>query len=61
MKGVNVERPFGPVRGPSYDDFFAYLPDHAYIFRPTREMYPPASVNAKPASCSQTLFIASSP
>jgi hypothetical protein len=29
------------------DDFYAYLPMHQYIFAPTREMWPGASVNAK--------------
>jgi hypothetical protein len=30
----------------SMEDFYAYLPDHKYIYRPTREMWFPASVNA---------------
>ena len=29
------------------DDFHAYMPMHAFIFGPTREMWPAASVNAK--------------
>lgn len=31
----------------SLDDFRAYLPAHAYIFMPTREMWPSGSVNAR--------------
>ena len=27
--------------------FFAYMPMHSYIFAPTREMWPAASVNAR--------------
>lgn len=33
-----------PVR-PS--DFYAYMPEHKYIFTPTREMWPASSVNAR--------------
>jgi hypothetical protein len=29
------------------DDFHAYMPGHSYIFEPTREMWPAASVNAR--------------
>jgi hypothetical protein len=29
------------------DDFNAYMPQHAYIFTPAREMWPAASVNAR--------------
>ena len=33
------------------DDFYAYMPDHSYIFVPTREMWPASSVNSRlPAS-----------
>jgi uncharacterized protein DUF5906 len=35
------------VEGVSVDDFHAYLPTHAYIFAPTREMWPASSVNAR--------------
>jgi hypothetical protein len=28
-------------------DFYAYLPDHRYIFIPTRELWPAASINAR--------------
>lgn len=30
----------------SLDDFYAYLPLHKYIFRPTREMWPSSSINS---------------
>jgi len=29
------------------DDFLAYMPSHTYIFRPTRDMWPAKSVNAR--------------
>jgi hypothetical protein len=35
-----------PRRGVNADDFVAYLPQHSYIFTPTGELWPPASVNA---------------
>jgi hypothetical protein len=28
-------------------DFAAYMPMHSYIYRPTRDMWPTASVNAR--------------
>jgi hypothetical protein len=31
----------------SFLDFHAYLPAHQYIFAPTRELWPSASVNAR--------------
>jgi hypothetical protein len=31
----------------SLDDFYAYLPQHNYIFAPTRDVWPAASVNAR--------------
>jgi hypothetical protein len=33
--------------GVSLDDFHAYMVLHSYIFAPTRELWPPASVNAR--------------
>jgi hypothetical protein len=33
--------------GVSLDDFYAYMPMHAYIYAPTREMWPASSVNAR--------------
>jgi hypothetical protein len=29
------------------EDFAAYMPAHSYIFKPTREMWPASSVNAR--------------
>lgn len=34
----------GPV---SLEDFFAYMPDHTYMFLPSREFWPASSVNAR--------------
>jgi hypothetical protein len=34
-------------KGVSLEDFYAYLPQHSYIFTPSRETWPVASVNAK--------------
>jgi hypothetical protein len=34
----------GPVR---LEDFYAYMPAHAYIFVPTMETWPAASVNSR--------------
>jgi hypothetical protein len=31
----------------SLEDFYAYLPQHTYIFTPTREMWPASSVNSR--------------
>ena len=33
--------------GVAIDDFYAYMPDHSYIFVPTREMWPASSVNSR--------------
>jgi hypothetical protein len=33
--------------GVSLADFYAYMPTHNYIFAPTREMWPPESINAR--------------
>jgi hypothetical protein len=33
--------------GVSLDDFYAVMPMHSYIFAPTREMWPAASVNSR--------------
>ena len=33
----------------SRDDFWAYMPQHAYIYAPTRELWPAASVNSRVA------------
>jgi Family of unknown function (DUF5906) len=37
----------GKDEGVSLDDFFAYMPGHSYIYAPTNEMWPAASVNAR--------------
>jgi hypothetical protein len=34
-------------KGVLLHDFYAYLPQHTYIFTPSREMWPVASINAK--------------
>ena len=33
--------------GVSLDDFHAYMPQHSYIFEPSREMWPASSVNSR--------------
>jgi hypothetical protein len=33
--------------GASLDDFYAYMPQHSYIFAPSRELWPASSVNAR--------------
>jgi hypothetical protein len=35
------------TNGVSLDDFYAYMPMHSYIYTPTREMWPAASVNSR--------------
>jgi hypothetical protein len=40
--------PSAPISGGvSLDDFHAYMPQHVYIFSPTREPWPASSVNAR--------------
>jgi putative DNA primase/helicase len=36
-----------PDEGVTLNDFYAYMPTHTYIFAPTRDMWPPGSVNAR--------------
>jgi hypothetical protein len=36
-----------PLQGIDVDDFYSYLPAHSYLYRPTRELWPASSVNAK--------------
>ena len=36
-----------PDEGVSLNDFRAYMPTHSYIYMPTRDMWPGASVNAR--------------
>jgi hypothetical protein len=31
----------------SLEDFYAYMPQHSYVYRPTREMWPAGSVNSR--------------
>src|SRR5262249_25972641 len=38
-----------PEESVSLDDFLAYMPSYTYIFRPTRDMWPAKSVNARVA------------
>src|SRR6266568_4622602 len=35
------------AEGVSLDDFHAYMPQHSYIYAPSRESWPAASVNAR--------------
>jgi len=37
----------GALPGVSLDDFNAYMPTHAYVYMPTREMWPAVSVDAR--------------
>jgi len=41
---THVPPPAGAV---DFDDFYAYMPAHAYLFAPTRELWPMASVDAR--------------
>ena len=36
-----------PLPAVSLEDFYAYMPMHQYLFVPTRELWPAASVNAR--------------
>jgi hypothetical protein len=36
-----------PGEGVSLDDFRAFMPTHSYVFVPTREMWPAASINER--------------
>ena len=40
-------RPTPSSGGVSLDDFYAYMPEHKYIFVPARELWPISSVNAR--------------
>jgi hypothetical protein len=40
-------KPNGHATGVSLDEFYAYMPDHNYIYVPTGEMWPAASINAR--------------
>jgi hypothetical protein len=46
--GVGREAPSDRDRAAvSLDDFYAYMPTHAYIYTPSREMWASASINAR--------------
>jgi hypothetical protein len=45
-EAVDVEQDDGG-EGVNLTDFVAYMPQHKYIYIPTREMWPGASVNAR--------------
>ena len=44
VPGGDARTPAAPV---SLEDLWAYMPQHTYIFVPTREMWPAASVNSR--------------
>jgi hypothetical protein len=53
---VAEERPRGAAgSGVSIDDFYAFMPMHSYIFAPTGEMWPSASVNSRIPSIAATV------
>ena len=45
--GAAPSRPVTSMVGVTIHDFYAYMPKHLYIFAPTGEMWPAASVNAR--------------
>src|SRR5215472_4594995 len=49
---IELAEPAEPPKNISLEDFRAYMPNHAYIFVPTREMWPAKSVNARIAPIS---------
>ena len=52
-RGKGLGEQEAPGEGVSLDDFNAYMPAHSYIFTPSREMWPAATVNARisPVPC----------
>ena len=44
---AEISEPATEGEGVMLDDFVAYMPSHAYIFTPCREIWPAASVNAR--------------
>lgn len=46
-QAVKFTAPESGEVGVQLDDFCAYMPTHNYIFKPTREMWPASSVNAR--------------
>jgi hypothetical protein len=47
FNGQEEESAVAPGEGVSLDDFHAYMPMHSYIYAPSREPWPAASVNAR--------------
>jgi len=47
LKARKAPDPAHRPDGVALDDFYAYMPRHAYIYIPTREMWPAPSVNAR--------------
>jgi hypothetical protein len=47
LKQTHGRKSNGRASGVSIEDFYAYMPMHAYIYIPTRELWPAASVNAR--------------
>ena len=45
-------QPRPPYGGMSFDDFYAYMPRHKYIYAPTGDLWPAISVNARLPSVS---------
>ncbi|WP_338832323.1 primase-helicase family protein [Bradyrhizobium sp. 27S5] len=41
------EKPDAKAGDPTYDEFWAYLPDHKFIYVPTGELWPAASVDSR--------------
>ncbi len=41
------DAPPPPAGSVDFEDFYAYMPAHAYLFAPTRELWPAASVDAR--------------
>jgi Bifunctional DNA primase/polymerase, N-terminal/Primase C terminal 2 (PriCT-2)/Family of unknown function (DUF5906) len=46
VQGQAQETPH-PDQGVSLNDFYAYMPKHAYIFVPSRDLWPPSSVDSR--------------
>ncbi|MBN2372083.1 MAG: toprim domain-containing protein [Vicinamibacteria bacterium] len=47
LGGDDAKRAVTVTNHVTLDDFYAYMPMHLYIFAPTRDMWPGASVNAR--------------
>ena len=46
-KPVRARKPGANTNGAQFDEFWAYLPDHKYIYVPTAELWPAASVDSR--------------